>query len=139
MTFSVDWKCGGRPLTAQEISELATGWKKHIRLVDGSFVRVTNQSSIARVQEVIGNDGASGRRMSRMRVIELALLCEGDASVRLANTVESVRTFLQDAKAGKLMRAPKIPLALRKILRPYQREAVAWMLFCVDINLGCAR
>ncbi|MEK7619481.1 MAG: SNF2-related protein [Patescibacteria group bacterium] len=136
LTFSVDWKCGGRPLTAQEISELATGWKKHIRLVDGSFVRVTNQSSIARVQEVIGNDGASGRRMSRMRVIELALLCEGDASVRLANTVESVRTFLQDAKAGKLMRAPKIPLALRKILRPYQREAVAWMLFLRRYQFG---
>ncbi|MCR4314366.1 MAG: DEAD/DEAH box helicase [Candidatus Uhrbacteria bacterium] len=136
LAFSVDWKCGDRELTPQEISDLAAGWKKHIRRSDGSFVHVTNQSSIARLQEVIGNEEASRGRMSRMRAIELALLCEGDASVRLANTVESVTTFLRDAKTGTLMEKPKIPLALRKILRPYQCDAVAWILFLRRYQFG---
>ena len=39
----------------------------------------------------------------------------------------------------RLMRAPKIPLALRKILRPYRVRRLRGCCFCVDINLGVCR
>src|SRR3989339_91118 len=137
LSFSLDWKCADRELTPQEISDLALGWKTHIRLADGAFVRVVNALTIKRVQATIGDDTNIGRqKISRARAIELALLCEEDVTIRLARTEESVGAFLRDAKNGRLLSEPVVPKKLGKTLRPYQREALSWIAFLRRYKFG---
>lgn len=134
LSFSVDWKCGDRPLTPAEISGLASGYGKFIRAADGSFVEISNQDLIRRMAEIA--DVTGRQSVTRARAIELALLAGETASVRLRETTDSIATFLRDAKEGKLIEEPEIPKAIDAILRPYQRDSVAWALFLRKYRFG---
>lgn len=131
-SFSVEWKAGGRPLTADEIWRLAHGLDTHVRTEDGAFLEVENADAMRRYLRAVDDIGLPGqarRSVPFARALELQLLAEETAGARVAETESAVGAFLRDAKEGKLLVAPKIPAALAKILRPYQQDAVAWALF----------
>ncbi len=134
LSFSVDWKCGDRPLTPVEISGLASGYGKFIRAADGSFVEISNQDLIRRMAEVA--DVTGRQTITRARAIELALLAGETSGIRMRETTESIASFLRDAKEGKLIGDPEIPKAIGTVLRPYQRDSVAWALFLRKYRFG---
>lgn len=134
LSFSVDWKCGDRELTPAEISGLASGYGKFIRAADGSFVEISNQDLVRRLAEIA--DVTGRQSVTRARAIELALLAGESAGVRLRETTDSIASFLRDAKDGKLIEEPTIPESIDAVLRPYQRESVAWALFLRKYRFG---
>lgn len=137
LSFSVDWAVGGRPLTPDEIERLANGYTRFIRAEDGTFVEIGNREELRRVLALTeGQEKTRGKHLSRARALELALLAEQTAGVRLGETTDSLRAFLRDAKEGKLVEEPNIPSEIAGVLRPYQRDAVAWALFLRKYQFG---
>lgn len=131
-SFSVDWKAGGRELTAEEIWRLAHGLDTHVRTADGAFLEIENTDAMRRYLRAVDDVGLAGQKRHAVplaRALELQMLAEETAGARVAETESAVGAFLRDAKEGKLLVAPKVPAALANILRPYQHDAVAWALF----------
>ncbi len=138
LRFSVEWKCGDRPLSVEEIEGLANGYRQSVRDVDGSFVEIENETDVARLLAFIKKARSENGEfmLLRSRALELAFLAEEFSAVRLEETSTSVAAFLRDAKEGRLRRAPIIPTSLSGLLRPYQSEAVAWALFLRAYKFG---
>jgi superfamily II DNA or RNA helicase len=141
LSFSVEWKAGGRELTPLEIESLASGYATHVRAADGTFVSLKNVDALRRyVKAMRGAEGGPGRRgkgaVSLARACELAALAEETEGARVVRAQQAVKDFLRDAKAGRLVREPSIPKKLDKVLRPYQRDGVAWALFLRRYGFG---
>ncbi len=139
LSFSVDWKCAGRELTPMEIHGLAVGYKRFVRSEDGSFVEIKNRDMIQHMFELTEDDSLNkkgGRNLSRARAIELALLAEETNQIRLKDTTQSVAVFLRDVKEGKLIATPLIPKEISNVLRPYQKDGVAWAMFLRKYHFG---
>ncbi len=138
--FSVSWAAGGRELTPLEIERLATGLDTHIRADDGTFIEIENRDAVQRILNAAreGRLSKPGGKLgvSLARAWELARLVEETEGARMEQTENAVSEFLRSAKTGTLVTPPTIPSALEKILRPYQREAVAWALFLRRYRFG---
>ncbi len=138
--FSVNWKAEGRALTPDEIEQLAYGYGGGLRDEEGSFLEIENVDALKRyVKTVRGVDQKQiGKKnaVSLIRAFELATLAEETEGARIEQTESAVSAFLRDAKAGKLITAPKIPSSFKKVLRPYQADGVAWALFLRRYGFG---
>ena len=139
LTFSVNWKCGDRSLTPDEIQGLASGYDRYVRAEDGSFVEIDNQKELNQLLSLTKETSAHGKgkfKLLRMRAMELALLAEGNQHVRLSDTSVAVQTFLSDAKEGKLADVPVISTHLTNVLRPYQCDSISWAMFLRRYKFG---
>ncbi len=138
--FSVSWAAGGRELTPLEIERLATGLDTHVRAADGTFIEIENRDAVRRIIDaaregrLVKPGGKLG--VSLARAWELARLVEETEGARIEQTESAVSEFLRDAKSGSLITTPNIPEHIDKILRPYQRDSVAWALFLRRYRFG---
>jgi superfamily II DNA or RNA helicase len=130
--FSVEWQCAQTKLSTEALEEMVRSGKSFVRTKDGRFVEMKN---VAEAEELLAflekaKKNADGTLSARLfEAPEMVALLERHGWNRLQATDRAFQKFLQEEKTGSPIEPVALSPALESILRPYQRQGVAWMSF----------
>lgn len=128
---------GGETFSAADIQRLILSGQNHTRLKNGKMA-VIDSGAVEELQEVLldcaPQQNASGYRISNVQAgfLEATLKQHGDWKVQ-APTAWRDRAAKQSGEAT--LECPLLG-ELEKVLRPYQKQGVAWLHFLRDNGFG---
>jgi SNF2 family DNA or RNA helicase len=130
--FSVDWHCQQTTIDVEALRRMVHEGRPYVRAADGRFIECENYKEIVSWVETLDRAKKTDNNEFVIPLYEapgfLALLHESRRTQALEMD-QVFQRFLTEAKQGRPLEAVDIPGQLATILRPYQRDGVAWMLF----------
>jgi SNF2 family DNA or RNA helicase len=126
-------------MTTEELERLVKTQKPFVRLPDGRFVEWKNQEEVKDFLEVLALAKAMGKGVYQAhleRVPELLAVIGRAHSAKLQATNEAFTLFLEEMEQGKSLQPLSLPPSLEAVLRPYQKQGVAWMEFLSRYHFG---
>ncbi len=136
--FSVDFHCKQIDVPMKDVQAMVTGRKPYLRLPDGRFVELANREELEGMMQVFAKAKRTGSELE-IPLYEapgfLALL-ERARAQHLEHTDERFRAFATNMQHGGVLKQPTLSPALDALLRPYQKEGVAWMQFLQTYGFG---
>lgn len=137
--FSVEWQCAQTKLSTDALEEMVKSGKSFVRTEDGGFVEMKN---VAEAEELLAfldkakknDDGTLSARL--FEAPEMVALLERHGWNRLQATDRAFQTFLDEERSGSPIEPVTLPPHLDTILRPYQKQGVAWMSFLRQYHFG---
>ena len=137
--FSIDWQAKNAKINPEEVREALESGRPYIRDASGAFVEVANTDEVEQLAYFLSQAERQEDGTYRSKLYsapELAAMLERTESQRFAKTDELFEAFLDAAKAGKPIRPVEFPAHLDTVLRPYQKQGVAWLMFLREHGFG---
>ncbi len=137
-SFSVQLHCKGADISLEEVKKMVIRGKPFLRLPDGRFMEVENQHDLTQMVEVLqkARPQKDGFTIPLYEAPGFLSLFERSRQQRLTEMDSRFQAFVAEAQKGKMVQMKDLPEGLDKILRPYQKEGVAWMLFLQKYGFG---
>ncbi len=136
--FSVDFHCQNNQVSLKDVEAVVSGKKPFLRLPDGRFIELKNREELQGVVEVIRKAKGDGneREIPLYEAPGFLALLERSRAQHLAKMDERFKDFASQMHHGKVVEAQVIPPSLDTLLRPYQKDGVAWMRFLQRYGFG---
>ncbi len=137
--FSVEWHCGKTQVSFDELRQMVSSQQPYIRRADGTFVVCANRDEVKTWLSTMDETEhvGAGTYRSRLRLAPAILeLIRGSRSAHLAAMNETFERFLQEVQTGRLQEPIEWPTHLTSVMREYQKDGVAWMLFLQRYGFG---
>lgn len=137
-SFSVRLHCKDADVTLEEVKQMVQRGKPFLRLPDGRFMEVNNKQELIQLVDLVqkAKPQKDGFIIPLYEAPGFLSLFERSRQQRLTEMDSHFQAFVAETKHGKMMELPDIPVELDQILRPYQKEGVAWMLFLQKYGFG---
>ncbi len=139
-SFSVDWHCKQANVQKDALEKALGSNEPYVRLPDGRFARIGNGEELRPMLEWMKTteeeEGEGARRTRLFHVPELLFLVQSTRHAHLEGVEKSLERFLDDVKRGALSENITLSPLLEKILRPYQKDGVAWLAFLQRYGFG---
>jgi superfamily II DNA or RNA helicase len=139
-SFSVDWHCEQANVDKQMLEKALGANEPYVRLADGRFARIGNGDELRpmldwmKTAEEEGGEGAHRTRL--FHVPELLFLVQSTRHTHLQGVEKSLDRFMDDVKRGALSETIELSPKLDEVLRPYQKDGVAWLAFLQRYGFG---
>ncbi len=136
--FSVRLHCREMDVPLEDVKQMVLRGRPFLRLPDGRFMEIQNRQELTQMVEVIGRAKKTkdGFTIPLYEAPGFLSLFEQSRRQRLGEMDERFRHFVAETQHGRLFSVPELPEALDPILRSYQREGVAWMMFLQKYGFG---
>lgn len=137
-SFSVSFHCQNAQVTLDEVKKMVRQGKPYLRLQDGRFVELANREEVEAALDVMERAKKQGNEylIPLYEAPGFLALFERSRQQELASMDETFRAFVQETKHGRVLDRAHLPEALEKLLRPYQKDGVAWMQFLQKYGFG---
>lgn len=137
--FAVGWHCDNADVDTGALKHMIDSHKPYIRTADGQFVECANREEIERTMDFLERSKAvgNGSFASRLYAVpEMLALIQTSKESRLKQTNERFEAFLNETKQGAPLEPVMLPSHLDRVLRPYQKDGVAWAIFLQKYHFG---
>lgn len=137
--FSVDWHCANVKVSPRDLKEMVQDHRPFLRNADGSFIECRNAEEVESLVGFLTRAKKTPQGMYSANLFNapgMIATIEQSHSARLATMTETFERFLDEVKTGRPVEATAIPEALDRVLRPYQKDGVAWELFLQKYHFG---
>ncbi len=137
--FSLDWHAEQADVKTEDIMEAIESGKPYIRTADGQLIEYANARELEQMVELLAmaRKGKNGGFEAQMLFApELIALVERGKAARVRAMDEGFETFLAEVKSGRPIEPIQFPPHLDAVLRPYQKEGVAWIMFLRKYGFG---
>jgi superfamily II DNA or RNA helicase len=139
-SFSVDWHCQQTKVDKLAIEQALGSNEPYVRLSNGRFARIGNGAELKPMMDwmkATEEAEEKGTRRTRLfHVPELLFLVQSIRHAHLEGVESSLEKFMDDVKRGSLSEPVTLSPSLEKILRPYQKDGVAWLAFLQRYGFG---
>ncbi len=139
-SFSVDWHCEQAKVEKQAIEQALNSNEPYVRLPNGRFARIGNGQELKPMIEWMKTteeaEEKGARRTRLFHVPELLFLVQSTRHAHLEGVEHSLDRFMEDVKRGALSETIMLSPMLEKVLRPYQKDGVAWLAFLQRYGFG---
>lgn len=137
-SFSVRLHCKDADVTLEEVKQMVQRGKPFLRLPDGRFMEVQNKQELVQLVELVqkAKPQKDGFIIPLYEAPGFLSLFERSRQQRLTEMDAHFQAFVAETKHGRMLELPNIPKELDTVLRPYQKEGVAWMLFLQKYGFG---
>lgn len=137
--FSVAWHCKEADIDTKELLEAVSSGRPFVRTSDGTLIEYENTEELERLADFLNraeqkDDGSFSGRL--FDAPEMQALLERIQSSRMETTDAAFRQFLSESQAGKPIEPIDAPPHLDAILRPYQKDGMAWIAFLRKYGFG---
>lgn len=137
--FSIDWQCENADIDRAAIEEALAHRQPYVRDRSGAFIEYENIKELEELAAFLSKAEKQKDGSYRGRLYfapELQALLEQSQQQRIEATGRAFKTFLSEAKSGKPIEKVEFPSHLNGVLRPYQKDGVAWLLFLRKYGFG---
>ncbi len=139
-SFSVDWHCEQAKVDKKAIEQALGANEPYVRLPNGRFARIGNGAELKPMidwMKAAEDEEGKGQKRTRLfHVPELLFLVQSTRHAHLEGVEHSLEQFMEDVKRGSLSESVTLSPVLDKILRPYQKDGVAWLAFLQRYGFG---
>ena len=138
-SFSVDWHCEQANVQKDAIEQALNSNEPYVRLPDGRFARIGNGAELRPMLEWMKSseeESAGTHRTRLFHVPELLFLVQSTRHAHLQGVEASLDRFMDDVKRGTLSETVTLSKKLEEVLRPYQKDGVAWLAFLQRYGFG---
>ena len=137
-SFSVRLHCKEADVTLEEVKQMVQRGRPFLRLPDGRFMEVQNQQELVQLVDMVqkAKPQKDGFIIPLYEAPGFLSLFERSQQQRLTEMDAHFQKFIAETQHGRMLELPEFPPTLDKILRPYQKEGVAWMLFLQKYGFG---
>ncbi|MEI7512639.1 MAG: DEAD/DEAH box helicase [Candidatus Uhrbacteria bacterium] len=137
--FSIAWHAEQASVKTEDLIDAIESGKPYVKTADGQLVELANAAEIEQMVELIqrakeNEDGNFSAQL--LHAPELVGLVERSKAARVQAMDEGFETFLREIKSGKPIEPVTLPPSLETILRPYQKDGVAWTIFLQKYGFG---
>jgi len=137
--FSIAWHAEQADIKTEDLVDAIESGKPYVKTADGQLVELANAAEIEQMVELIQQakakeDGDFSAQL--LHAPELVGLVERSKAARVQAMDEGFETFLKEVKSGRPIESLSFPSSLEKILRPYQKDGVAWTMFLRKYGFG---
>lgn len=136
--FSVNFHCQNTQVPMEQIKAMVERGKPFLRLEDGRFVELGNREELETLVEVIKKAKKQGGEylIPLYEAPGFLSLFERSRQQQLSLMDERFRAFVQESSHGRVLNTAHLPNSLETLLRPYQKDGVAWMQFLQKYGFG---
>ncbi|MBP9762821.1 DEAD/DEAH box helicase [Patescibacteria group bacterium] len=139
-SFSVDWHCKQANVDKKMLEKALGASEPYVRLADGRFARIGNGAELRPMldwMKTTEEEDAAGTHRTRLfHVPELLFLVQSTRHTHLEGVEKSLDRFMDDVKRGALGETIELSPKLEQVLRPYQKDGVAWLAFLQRYGFG---
>ncbi|MFO0764844.1 MAG: DEAD/DEAH box helicase [Patescibacteria group bacterium] len=137
--FSIAWHCEANDVDTKDILTAIKSGQPFVRTADGSFIEYENIEDVERIAQFLERaerheDGSFSSHL--FDAPEMKALIDRMQEARMASTDAAFAALLSEAEVGKPVEPVALPESLDAILRPYQKDGVAWMAFLHKYGFG---
>ena len=137
--FSIAWHCEANDVDTKDILTAIKSGQPFVRTADGSFIEYENIEDVERIAQFLEraeshDDGSFSSHL--FDAPEMKMLIDRMQEARMASTDAAFAALLNEAEVGRPVEPVKLPDSLDAILRPYQKDGVAWMAFLHKYGFG---
>ena len=131
LAFDMEMYCGEDRVQLEDIEACIKSGANLLKMADGRILRIQNPEAMKRIIEMLihfrKND--EGKYEGRTyNAPELDAVATGSPYYN-AQVSASFKSFIQEAKNGKMVKTVRIPKQFSSILRDYQIQGVHWLHF----------
>ena len=137
--FSLAWHAEQADVKTEDIIDAIESGKPYIKTADGQLIEYANAAELEQMVELLAlaKQGKDGRFETQLLFApELVALVERSKAARIQAMDEGFETFLREVKTGQPIEKIAFPPHLDTVLRPYQKEGVAWIMFLRKYGFG---
>ncbi len=137
LSFDVACYVGDQKVNIDALRAFIEEGGTHLILDNGTSVQIDNHSELARFVRMLRSfhqkAGTFTGKLYHAPELKYVMTCSSHYNNRCA---DSFQMFMTHAENGTPIRAPRIPEHLETIMRPYQKEGVAWLEFLRSYRFG---
>ncbi len=137
--FSIAWHAEQANVKTEALIEAVQSGKPYVKTEDGQLVELSNASELEQMVDLLthakqNEDGSFSAQM--LFAPEFIGMLERAKTARLEAMDRGFEIFLKEVKAGKPVEPITFPPQLVDVLRPYQKDGVAWIMFMRKYGFG---
>ncbi|MCK9361262.1 SNF2 family helicase [Patescibacteria group bacterium] len=137
--FSIAWHAEQANVKTDALIEAVQSGKPYVKTDDGQLVELSNASELEQMVELLAHakqneDGSFTAQM--LFAPEFVSMLERAKTARIEAMDRGFETFLKEVKSGKPVEPIAFPAELGTVLRPYQKDGVAWIMFLRKYGFG---
>ncbi|MEK7473700.1 MAG: SNF2-related protein [Patescibacteria group bacterium] len=137
--FSIAWHAEQADVKTDALIEAVQSGKPFVKTEDGQLVELANTDELERMVDLLhhakrNDDGSFSAQL--LFAPEFVGMLERAKAARLEAMDKGFETFLREMKSGKPIEPLTFPPALDRVLRPYQKDGVSWLLFLRKYGFG---
>lgn len=138
LAFDIEMYCGENRVQLEDIEACINSGTNLLKMADGRILRIQNPEAMKRIVEMLvhfrkNDDGKyEGRTYNAP---ELDAVATGSPYYN-AQVSSSFKSFIKEAKGGKIVKTVRIPKQFTNVLRDYQIQGVHWLHFLHHYHFG---
>lgn len=137
LSFDVACYIGDQRISIETLRNFVESGSSHLMLENGTSVQIDNTGELSRFIRMLRSfkarqDSFVGK-LHHAPELKYIMTCSPHYNSRCA---ESFQQFTDQAEHGTPLKPPVIPKHLEEVLRPYQKEGIAWLDFLRSYRFG---
>lgn len=137
--FSLNWHAEQANVKTDALLEAVQSGKPYVKTDDGQLVEIANAEELEEMVDMLNRakqneDGSFSAQL--LFAPEFVAMLERAKAARVEAMDMGFETFLREAKSGKPVDPIAFPSSLDPVLRPYQKDGVAWIMFLRKYGFG---
>ncbi len=137
LSFDVACYIGDQRISIDALRAYVESGSSHLMLENGTSVQIDNSAELSRFIRMLRSfkarqDSFVGK-LHHAPELKYVMTCSPHYNNRCA---ESFQMFTEQAEHGTPLKPPTIPKHLEKVLRPYQKDGIAWLEFLRSYRFG---
>ncbi|KAA0206382.1 hypothetical protein EDM68_02670 [Candidatus Uhrbacteria bacterium] len=137
--FSLNWHAEQANVKTDALIEAVQSGKPYVKTEDGQLVEIANAKELEEMVDLLNRakrneDGSFSAQL--LFAPEFVAMLERAKAARIEAIDKGFEMFLREAKSGKPIEPNAFPPELDSVLRPYQKDGVAWILFLRKYGFG---
>lgn len=137
LSFDVACYIGDQRISIETLRSFVESGSSHLMLENGTSVQIDNSGELARFIRMLrsfrSREESFVGKLHHAPELKYIMTCSPHYNSRCA---DSFKQFTEQAEHGTPMKPPVIPEHLEPILRPYQKEGIAWLDFLRSYRFG---
>jgi superfamily II DNA or RNA helicase len=137
LSFDVACYIGDQRISIEALRDFVESGSSHLMLENGTTVQIDNSAELSRFIRMLRSfkarqDSFVGK-LHHAPELKYVMTCSPHYNSRCA---ASFQQFTEQAEHGTPLQPPVIPAHLEGVLRPYQKEGIAWLDFLRSYRFG---